>query len=98
MLGIPAGAVKETPVRFVRTTRTPCSSQCLVLHGQRRDAVALPATEETVAGYLAELAAASLKSATIARRLVVISPAHRVTATCRPPRVSGRRAEGRCGV
>jgi integrase len=39
--------------------------------------VPLPATDETVAGYLAELADAGLKAATIARRLVVISQAHR---------------------
>jgi integrase len=44
---------------------------------QRRAAVPLPATDETVAGYLAELADAGLKAATIARRLVVISQAHR---------------------
>ena len=44
---------------------------------QRRGAVPLPATDETVAGYLAELADAGLKAATIARRLVVISQAHR---------------------
>ena len=44
---------------------------------RRRDAIALPATDETVAGYLAELADAGLKAATIARRLVVISQAHK---------------------
>src|SRR5207302_6414877 len=44
---------------------------------ERRGAVALPASDETVAGYLAELADAGLKAATIARRLVVISQAHR---------------------
>jgi site-specific recombinase XerD len=37
----------------------------------------LPASEETVAAYLAELADAGLKAATIARRLVVISQAHK---------------------
>jgi hypothetical protein len=37
----------------------------------------LPASDGTVAGYLAELADAGLKAATIARRLVVISQAHR---------------------
>jgi site-specific recombinase XerD len=36
-----------------------------------------PATDETVAAYLAELADAGLKAATIARRLVVISQAHK---------------------
>ena len=44
---------------------------------ERRGAVALPASDETVAGYLAELADAGLKAATIARRLVVISQAHK---------------------
>ena len=43
---------------------------------ERRGANPLPATDETVAGYLAELADAGLKAATIARRLVVISQAH----------------------
>jgi integrase len=43
----------------------------------RRGALALPASEETVAGYLAEMADAGRKAATIARRLVVISQAHR---------------------
>jgi hypothetical protein len=38
--------------------------------------VPLPATDDTVAGYLAELADAGLQAATIARRLVVISQAH----------------------
>jgi len=44
---------------------------------QRRGAVPLPASDDTVAGYLAELADTGLKAATIARRLVVISQAHR---------------------
>src|SRR5947209_14422276 len=44
---------------------------------ERRGADALPATDETVAGYLAELADGGMKAATIARRLVVISQAHR---------------------
>ncbi|MBV9329598.1 MAG: site-specific integrase [Chloroflexi bacterium] len=44
---------------------------------ERRGAVAPPATDEMVAGYLAELADAGVKAASIARRLVVISQAHR---------------------
>jgi site-specific recombinase XerD len=40
---------------------------------QRRGALPLPASDETVAAYLAELADGGLKAATIARRLVVIS-------------------------
>ncbi len=42
-----------------------------------RGATPLPASDDTVAGYLAELADAGLKAATIARRLVVISQAHK---------------------
>ena len=37
---------------------------------ERRGALAFPATDDTVAGYLAELADAGMKAATIARRLV----------------------------
>ena len=44
---------------------------------ERRGAEPLPASDATVAGYLAELADAGLKAATIARRLVVISQAHK---------------------
>jgi integrase len=44
---------------------------------ERRGAEPLPASDDTVAGYLAELADAGLKAATIARRLVVISQAHK---------------------
>src|SRR6266581_521219 len=42
-----------------------------------RDLSALPAAEQTVASYLADLADRGAKAATIARRLVVISQAHR---------------------
>ena len=44
---------------------------------EQRGAEPLPASDATVAGYLAELADAGLKAATIARRLVVISQAHK---------------------
>ena len=44
---------------------------------QLRGREPLPATDQTVADYLAELADAGLKAATIARRLVVISQAHK---------------------
>ncbi len=44
---------------------------------EQRGAEALPASDVTVAGYLAELADAGLKAATIGRRLVVISQAHK---------------------
>jgi hypothetical protein len=43
----------------------------------QRGADPLPASDETVAAYLAALADAGLKAATIARRLVVISQAHK---------------------
>ena len=42
-----------------------------------RGTTALRATDDTVAGYLTELADAGLKPATIARRLVVISQAQK---------------------
>lgn len=44
---------------------------------EQRDLSALPATDATVAAYLAGLADGGAKAATIARRLVVISQAHR---------------------
>jgi integrase len=44
---------------------------------EQRGAVALPATDATVAGHLAALADGGMKAATIARRLVVISQAHK---------------------
>jgi len=44
---------------------------------EQHGAVALPATDQTVAGYLVALADGGLKAATIARRLVVISQAHK---------------------
>jgi integrase len=44
---------------------------------EQREACALPATDETVAAYLAALADRGAKAATIARRLVVISQAHK---------------------
>ena len=44
---------------------------------EQREASPLPASEQTVAAYLAALADGGAKAATIARRLVVISQAHR---------------------
>ena len=44
---------------------------------RRRGREPLPASDQTVADYLAWLADAGLKAATIARRLVVISHAHK---------------------
>jgi integrase len=44
---------------------------------EQRAVSALPATDETVAAYLAALADRGAKAATIARRLVVISQAHK---------------------
>jgi site-specific recombinase XerD len=44
---------------------------------QQREASPLPASEQTVAVYLAALADGGAKAATIARRLVVISQAHK---------------------
>src|SRR5919201_1308685 len=44
---------------------------------EQRGVSALPASDETTAAYLAELADRGAKAATIARRLVVISQAHR---------------------
>ncbi|MBV9547079.1 MAG: tyrosine-type recombinase/integrase [Chloroflexi bacterium] len=44
---------------------------------EQRDLNALPATDDSVAAYLAGLADGGAKAATIARRLVVISQAHR---------------------
>jgi integrase len=44
---------------------------------EQRGVRALPATDETVAAYLAALADRGAKAATIARRLVVISQAHK---------------------
>jgi hypothetical protein len=44
---------------------------------EQRGASALPADDQTVAAYLADMADRSAKAATIARRLVVISQAHR---------------------
>src|SRR5712692_8065574 len=42
-----------------------------------RDLSALPASEQTVARYLSDMADRGAKAATIARRLVVISQAHK---------------------
>ncbi len=44
---------------------------------EERGRMALPAEEQTVAAYLAEMAARAGRAAAIARRLVVISQAHR---------------------